>query len=700
MKPTTAILGLLILGGGGYVAYTQLGGDTSDATLDADVYLAKKGPFKFRVTESASLYAAKSVDLRSQVEGRAAILWLETEGEWVKKGAKVAELDVSTLKDRAENQEISVSRAKASKINAEKGLEIQKNQNASDIESSRNEVLFANLELEKFLGRVEMQRRTGAPAVIGEDSTSLTSGTTKKGGTADASKSGDDDVTFGEREQQLVAAKADIEIAEEELKRASNELEWTIKLHKKDYVTDNDLEADQLKVKKAKKTLTLAKNRLYILDNYTLQKTERELVAKVKEAQAELARTKLQCEARLVQQEAELHSKTQEYDLEVAKYEKYKQQVSAGTIYAPSDGLVVYATAGDRRRREPIDLGTEVREGQAIIKLPDVTTMKIKTSIREVQVKYVQPGQDVTIKVDADTENSWFGRVARVAQVPDSNSSWFNPDSKVYTTHVEILGDTSKLRDGQAATVEIAVADLKDVIAVPVQAVQRAKYVTYVWKRSSSGPVAAEVETGMSNDRRVVITKGIDDGDEIMLSPPVGVPAPDFKKRNDEIAEQRTAAEKAVRKQAGKVSDNEGNGSMNGRRGGMNGGRSRGDRGGRGNRSRGAGGREGGNRRGGGSAMMTQFREFTAAVKERFPDENIEGFGWMRNQELMNRIKADPVIKEKFGDYLKQMEERRRNRGNRGGGEGRRGGNRFGGGEGRRGGGEGRRGGPGGRRDG
>lgn len=673
-KRTTLLLGIGLASVLGYLAYSRTAATGTVGAAAADTFKVSRGPLRVTITEAAELYAAKSVDLRSGVEGRSAILWLVEEGKYVKKGDKVAELDVSDLEDRADNQEIAVSRARAAEITADKNFEIQKNQNASDIEAAELNVLFAQLELEKFMGRGGTDTQVGRIGTNGNGSL--------HGGQDKAQGSG----IQGEREQRLVAAKADIELAQSELKTAEFRLEWTEKLYANEYVSETELQTDQLKRQRALNQLQLARNKLEILEKYELPKTRMELEARVREANAELERTKLWCEAKLASQRADLESKRQQLDLEEAKLAKYREQIKAGTLYAPSDGLVVYAVTGDRRRREPIDLGTEVREGQAIISLPDVTTMKVKTSVHEAHVDKVSdalarardeglPRPKVTMKIDALPDRVFFGRVTRVAVVPDSNRSWFNPEVKLYTTHIELEGDRSGLRPGQSASVEIEVAQLEDVLTVPVQAVHREGRVLYVWKHTDGAAVAVPVETGIASDQLVVVEKGLAEGDVVFLSEPEGVGRPEFAELNERIeaelkqneAEVRAASisEASSRRPGAAAKEAPGRSSFDGERPPY-GRRDRGPRGdaaGPGRRGDGAGPArdEGGGRRGRGDpAQRARSNEFWAAAKERFPehaDELDDRRGRFRNGALMKKVLEDPQLKEKFSDVVTRYQQ-------------------------------------------
>lgn len=646
---------LVILIGGGLFAFRNslFSGDALDRD-PGDIFRARRGDLKVSITEAATLEAAKSVVVRSEVEGRPSILWLIPEGSKVKKGDRICELDVTSIVDREETQAISVSRAKSGFVTAEKNLEIQRNQNKSDIEAAEIQLAFAKMDLEKFTG------------------VAATATTEKK---------------MGEREQRIIQFETDVNLKTERLEQAKLRYDWTKKLHAKKYVADRDLDTDRIAVISAENDLVVAKNKLDILLRYDLQMDERNLTSKVKEADANLERTKLRCQARLAQELAELETKREEYQLEVAKLEKYRDQIKAAKIMAPSDGLVVYANVGDRRRQTPIDEGTEVRQGQAIVILPDTSTMVAKTAIHESQIGLlddVHRGYEAVIKVDALPDTVFTGRVTRVGQTADSNRSWFNPEIKLYKCEVSIDGDTSMLKPNQTASVEIVADQLTDVVTIPIQAVQRARRVLYVWRDRGDIVEPVAIERGIANEKFVVITKGLEEGDAIYLHEPAGVTLPQFgelnnkldaefeKEEKDRIQQRNTHREnkkavtaKALTAKAGMNGDPEGKSPI----------AKEGD--GPGARRATAGKPGEGNASGGMKAMMAKWTAFFAEAKTELPefadqmDDRASMFGLMRNADFKAKVEAHPVLGPKY-KALRGNRGSGRSRGGQGAGAGRR----------------------------
>jgi len=67
---------------------------------------------------------------------------------------------------------------------------------------------------------------------------------------------------------------------------------------------------------------------------------------------------------------------------------------------------------------------------------------------------------------------------------------------------------------------QILTASLPNKLSVPLEAVTSEDSVTFVFKREGGNVVKKEVETGTMNENEIVIVRGLDAGDEVLLTPP------------------------------------------------------------------------------------------------------------------------------------------------------------------------------------
>ena len=209
------------------------------------------------------------------------------------------------------------------------------------------------------------------------------------------------------------------------------------------------------------------------------------------------------------------------FSSERTKEAKLEKQIINCKLFAPGDGIVVYANDPQRSfgsNAPQIEEGATVRERQKIFSLPDITRMQVNTKVHESQIDKITPGMKARIRVDAFSETELAGTVLDVAPLPDP-TSFFSSDVKVYTTRVKIDNPLTGLRPGMNAEVTILVDRKENVLSVPVQAILEYSGKDHLAVRTPNGYDRREVELGATNDKFVEVTKGITPGAVVALNP-------------------------------------------------------------------------------------------------------------------------------------------------------------------------------------
>lgn len=477
-------------------------------------YSIKRQDMVISVTESGSIKASNAVTIRSEVEGRTTIVNIVPEGtilteQDVAEGKVILELDTSSIKQDLNQQQIQYNSAMADLTDAKENLEIQKNQNESDIQQGKLTVKFGLMDLQKYLGQYAADKLVSdanSRPVTDEDFKKLTADPNQLGGEA------------LQTYRQLIA---DINVAESEYYIAQNTYNWTEKLYAKNYVAKTDLESDKLKADKSKITQERAQTALDLFFQYEFPKEAHKLFSDYIEAQRQLERILAKARSQEAQAVAKLSSADAKFSLEKERLERYQRQIAASVIKAPCPGLVVYATQFGRgsRSRTSIEVGREIYEREEIMSIPNTTQMAVDTKIHETNVDKIALGQMARIIVDAMPDNMFYGQVTKISPLPDQAGFMSNPDLKIYSTDVVLQGG-EMLRPGMSAKVEIIIAQLKEVMAVPVQCVSNrsGKKVCYV--HTPRGNEVREVQTGPYNDKFVQILSGLNEGEAVLLNPP------------------------------------------------------------------------------------------------------------------------------------------------------------------------------------
>jgi HlyD family secretion protein len=145
---------------------------------------------------------------------------------------------------------------------------------------------------------------------------------------------------------QVEKAERDIALAEAELERANDRLEFTRNRLVKGIVSPAQLRFDTLAVNKAKTVLQETNSRKQMLVEFTKEKTIKKLRADVEKFRVEELSRKLT------------------YEREKAKEDRLLRQIPNVQILAPMDGSVRHA-----RPSSLVEQGAEVRKGQLLLQI-------------------------------------------------------------------------------------------------------------------------------------------------------------------------------------------------------------------------------------------------------------------------------------------------------------------------------------------
>ena len=200
----------------------------------------------------------------------------------------------------------------------------------------------------------------------------------------------------------------------------------------------------------------------------------------------------------------------------------YKEQLAKTEMRAPQDGLVIYARSSSRYNDTYIKEGALIRKGYSVIDLPDISELMAVVQVHESFVRHIKADQKAIVRIDSLPDWEFQGVVRHVAPTPDARRKYYENIS-VYDTHVWIQDENSQLpedlKPGVSAKAEIIVAELNDVMMVPVQSVTTYKGQKVVQVKRGENMVVVPVKTGQFNNRFIEIKDGLKEGDQVSLAP-------------------------------------------------------------------------------------------------------------------------------------------------------------------------------------
>ena len=176
-------------------------------------------------------------------------------------------------------------------------------------------------------------------------------------------------------------------------------------------------------------------------------------------------------------------------------------------ITAPFDGTV---TTMD------VEEGDRVSSSEVLAHVTDYKKLKTTISVDELDVPSVKKGQTVEIKASAFEDETFTGEVTSVAKEGTYENGVSSFD---VTIKIDNPGD---IKIGMSTEVSILTNSVKDALYVPIEAVQidgEEKYVNIQQSGTTEGDASTKkvVETGISNDRYIEITSGLEEGQFVSL---------------------------------------------------------------------------------------------------------------------------------------------------------------------------------------
>jgi len=172
------------------------------------------------------------------------------------------------------------------------------------------------------------------------------------------------------------------------------------------------------------------------------------------------------------------------------------------TVRAPSDGVVMSIR---------VAVGASVAPGgDALLELGDPNRLLVVAEVPEGELRRVAVGQDAEVEIPALS--------LRVAARVESFSPRVDPESRRAQLYLALAGHTEGLRAGMLAQVKLRVIGEAG-LSVPVTAVlikDGKRRVVYV-ERPDGGFEARDVETGRHRDGQVLILRGLQAGERIVV---------------------------------------------------------------------------------------------------------------------------------------------------------------------------------------
>lgn len=579
---------LLIIAIVGSVAILYVTRYVMGSPYTGPTFEAKRQKLQVTIVERGTLESSENSDIIVRVKagakgsaGASIIKWVVDDGTKVKAGDRIIELDDSGYQDTLKTQRNTVQAKQSDWIQAKQDCEIQDIQNEIDIKTAEVKLIQAELELKNYAGYAAADKMTAL-----ENQTALRKylkGEFEKDVRKESAQFGDKFTCAYLQEVSDLEGK--IENARSDRESWLDRAAWSQRMVKKGLYSASQAESDQSRLASMEITLRMAEGSLDIYRKFNLELKVTTKWSDVKEAERNHKKTKKQAAAKTEQKKADEVAKRSIYDQEVDRLREMEKDEKFYKVDSPQDGMVVYyipeqARFGGGSQQATVAQGEPVREGQKLMRIPNLRKMLVNARVHEAMVSKVKPekavpthfgeilrftsnfgrtnpyillaysagfeeirdefrdaevnikyrGQKALIRVDAFPGKQYHGHVKSKATVA-SQAEFFSSDVKVYQTMVSIddLEADAVLNPGMSAEVTILADETEQpVLIIPIQSVvgnvsKGANRKCFVLDQDGYAR-ERNIVVGLSSDKFVEVVSGVAEGEKIVLNPRLLLP--------------------------------------------------------------------------------------------------------------------------------------------------------------------------------
>ncbi len=301
--------------------------------------------------------------------------------------------------------------------------------------------------------------------------------------------------------RELVQQEAELEIAYADLAVLKAGQETEIK----------QLEADRRSSEAALRSAQIETERI------RFQSPSRREIAELGLRKAEISSNKIRrkSESKSRIHAEELKIKQRKIAQTLSAIEAAERTVERFTVRAPSDGMIEYLR--NRRTGKKIAVGDQLWWFRPLIGLPDLSQMKVITSVNETDISKVHVGQKTSVRLDAFPRIAFDGAVTKISKITRRKER----KSKIKIFDVEVLLDKSDpiLRPGMTVSCEFILAELDGALFVDHAGIHREDGESIVYVKDGSKLRRIPVTLGPRNTSSVVVHGKLHPGDRVAVVP-------------------------------------------------------------------------------------------------------------------------------------------------------------------------------------
>ncbi len=189
------------------------------------------------------------------------------------------------------------------------------------------------------------------------------------------------------------------------------------------------------------------------------------------------------------------------------------------TVTAPVGGVVIYKRDWNNEARQ---VGSNIFVMDTVIELPDLSTLRAKVMVDEIDAGKVQVGQDAMVQVDAIQGKVFKGKVSYLSSI--LKQAAYDRPQKIAEALVQLQeSDLKGLRPGMSTRAQIQVGRHTQVIVIPLASIQErdGRSFVQVWRPEKKDYEWREIQLLTNDGLSAVVSSGLEVSEKIRSKPKI-----------------------------------------------------------------------------------------------------------------------------------------------------------------------------------
>ncbi len=492
--------------------------EEKQVAVPVSVAEAKLGTVEDSFVMDGTVEAITQVGVYAKVPGKISRIYVR-EGDWVRKGQLVAELERDELLAQLSQARAMLKSAEARLQQARQGSRLQRTQTSTSVEQAEAALAAARARL--------AQAQTGTQ-LTEEDVRTTVQAAEQAVRMAQARL---DELRAGSRKQERRIAQERVKQAKANLDTARRNLERARKLLEAQAIGQQQFDAVKLQYDLAAADYQAALQQASLVEEGPRKEEIRAAEAQLEQAKAQLEKARaLQLQVELRQRDIEaareavrqaeaalklarasrIRDQMREQDIKAAEAAVEQARANIALIKAQIRNTYIRAPASGWVVKKFLEAGEMASPAVPIVTLVDNRTVKITCALTEARARYVYSGQQVEVRVDAVPGKVFIGRVRTVSAAAD-------PQARAFSAEVRVPNPKGLLKAGMFARVRVVKQRQSGVVVIPYEAVVRRGERTLVFVVEGGVAKQREVKLGLRQGDIVAVLAGVSVGDQVVV---------------------------------------------------------------------------------------------------------------------------------------------------------------------------------------